>query len=69
MTALWDVAPYGLVEIHRHFKDTYCIYHEGDEFALMMEAVSTLKSRGISTRHTAQHPIKQLSSGREKFPN
>jgi hypothetical protein len=29
MNAFWDVVPHNLVEVYRHFKDTYCLHHQG----------------------------------------
>jgi hypothetical protein len=31
MTVFWDVAPYGLVQIDRHFRGTYSMHHQGYE--------------------------------------
>jgi hypothetical protein len=31
MTVFWGVAPCSLVEIDRHFRGAYCLYHQGDE--------------------------------------
>jgi hypothetical protein len=30
MTFFWDVAPCSLVDIDRHFRGAYCLYHQGD---------------------------------------
>jgi hypothetical protein len=29
MAVFWDVAPCSLVETDRHFRDAYCLYHQG----------------------------------------
>jgi hypothetical protein len=31
MTVFWDVAPKGLVEVHRHFRGACRLHHQGDE--------------------------------------
>jgi hypothetical protein len=31
MAVLWNVEPCSLVEVHRRFRGTYCIYHQGDD--------------------------------------
>jgi hypothetical protein len=38
MTVFWDIVPYGLIEIARHFRGAYCLTAM---IALMMKAVST----------------------------
>jgi hypothetical protein len=30
MAVFWDIAPYSLVDIGRHFRGTYCLHHKGD---------------------------------------
>jgi hypothetical protein len=41
MTAFWDVATCSLTELDRHSRGAYCLYHQTDYMALMMEAVRT----------------------------
>jgi hypothetical protein len=35
MTALWDIAPYSLVEVDRRFRGAYCLHNEGDHRPVM----------------------------------
>jgi hypothetical protein len=30
MDVFWDVAPYSLVEVNRHFGGTSCLHHQGE---------------------------------------
>jgi hypothetical protein len=39
--AFCDIAPCSIVGVDRRFRDVYCLHHQGDEIALMMEAVRT----------------------------
>jgi hypothetical protein len=31
MAVFWDVTPYSLVEVYRHFRGAYCLHHQGPE--------------------------------------
>jgi hypothetical protein len=44
MTAFWNIAPCGLIEVDRHFRGAYCFQHQGDVIALMMEAIGRCRS-------------------------
>jgi hypothetical protein len=46
MTALWDVALYGLDEEDRRFGAAYCLYHQGD----LWRQYAPLKRRSTPTR-------------------
>jgi hypothetical protein len=39
MAVVWDVTPYGLIEVDRHFRGAYRLYHQGD--GMMIEVIST----------------------------
>jgi hypothetical protein len=41
MAVFWVVSPCSLVEVYQRFRGPCCLHHQGDEFALMMEAART----------------------------
>jgi hypothetical protein len=43
MMAFCNIAQRRLIEAHQHFRDAYYLHHLGDDFVLMMEAVSTFE--------------------------
>jgi hypothetical protein len=51
MTVFWDVAPCGPVEINERVRGAYCLHHQGNDQALMMEAVRTCEIL-VSLYHT-----------------
>jgi hypothetical protein len=36
MTASWDIALCGLIEVDRHFRGSHCLHHQGDECDYMV---------------------------------
>jgi hypothetical protein len=33
MRAFWDIVPFSLVGVDRHFIGMYCLHHQGDDYA------------------------------------
>jgi hypothetical protein len=56
MTALWALVLCSLVEVDKHFRGVYCLYHQDDFMALMMEAVCTSQMM-VNFDETSQHYI------------
>jgi hypothetical protein len=52
MTVMWNIAPCSLVEIVRHFRGAYYLYHQGGDIAQMMEAVCTSEMTDYYTETT-----------------
>jgi hypothetical protein len=60
MTGLWDIASCSLIKTDRCFRDVYYLHHQGDEHALMMEAVSISKTL-VNFYQTTGHNISEDS--------
>jgi hypothetical protein len=41
MTVFWVVAPCSLLQVYRRFRGAFCLRHQGDEYARVMEAART----------------------------
>jgi hypothetical protein len=59
MTVFWDIAPCSLVETGRHFRDVYCLHHQGDE----MMVVSTSETSVNFYQTTLRNIPEEASSG------
>jgi hypothetical protein len=44
MSVIWDVAPYGLVEVYGRFSGACCLHHQGDQLTERKEMVSSLNA-------------------------
>jgi hypothetical protein len=61
MTVFWDVVPYSLAEIDRHFKEAYCPHHQDDRLDDGGSKYVWKVSQFLPD-YTAQHPRRQSSS-------
>jgi hypothetical protein len=60
MIVLWDVAPCNLVEIDRHFRDAYCLHHQGDPHTRRRENLNLTQVRPVFLTRRHRNAIQPI---------